>query len=557
MMKISHPSHQSGEITSLSMMMKVLQSTNSMYHWKDGQILSCDVPDLRLCHISARSMENHFMMPLLSKQSADSKNLIPNNESSMEQTKSSKRMKFQWPPQILCDSPIYDRERREEREKGKVCSKRFHSIIHDLYVERYKFCSKSLTSDKDYRSLRNNAIDSYLSLRKPTEPIQIIRKQSSTLTSSSKSQPNTKFSSSRHDPRFELSGYDLIIPYGWGREFLRLAVSHGALVAGFEDLEYLQCAAGIPSFPRDFVETEAGIQYWEARASDSIKIEQKRPKSKRRMFNYDLVSKFVSEVTKRYAAGPAVDTLTGDIDSGQTEGVRERIVDEMVQDSTLHENSDGTDQYANIVCVRNAVYLDAFEMSKYIVDCRSRESDDQSLKELIGECIPELPSLTFPTLVPVRIHPTGRGIPQDGDLLVIPEDIIYDMWNEHHMNRCCEHITGNKRKRLGEWRGLKIDSERFTNPDRSIPKNTVGVVTSGRNKKLVRNPGHSLVAMGLCDASFLYNSQRNAVLHQVNASTLKDSLSTDYLLKSRSYALVLFYNQSSKWLRPALLKILI
>ena len=76
---------------------------------------------------------------------------------------------------------------------------------------------------------------------------------------------------------------DLIVPHGYGvRLWVRLVLS-GARVAGLQELEMhrLGLGGGLPSFPRDFPETEAGAAWWRARRQDWAARQALRPPSKR------------------------------------------------------------------------------------------------------------------------------------------------------------------------------------------------------------------------------------------------------------------------------------
>ncbi|KAF4322837.1 hypothetical protein BBO99_00002407 [Phytophthora kernoviae] len=88
----------------------------------------------------------------------------------------------------------------------------------------------------------------------------------------------------KRQPYPHTSGWDIICPPASVPSLLKALVFGGALVVGLEEDAALSTVLHQPSFPGDYPDTQAGIMYWEALASDLDAEQLKKPKSKR--FNF-------------------------------------------------------------------------------------------------------------------------------------------------------------------------------------------------------------------------------------------------------------------------------
>lgn len=87
-------------------------------------------------------------------------------------------------------------------------------------------------------------------------------------------------------PSQALSGYDILLPRGWGRPFWHalLGSNRGRATpraVGLEDRERLALEFGLPAFPRDYVEMGAGRAYWSAVLAAEAARQARRPAKKR------------------------------------------------------------------------------------------------------------------------------------------------------------------------------------------------------------------------------------------------------------------------------------
>ncbi|KAG1708785.1 hypothetical protein DVH05_022407 [Phytophthora capsici] len=89
----------------------------------------------------------------------------------------------------------------------------------------------------------------------------------------------------KHEPYPHTSGWDVICSPASAPSLLKALVFGGALVVGLEEDAALSTVLNQPSFPSDYPDTQAGQEYWNARARELEKLQAKKPKSKR--FNYE------------------------------------------------------------------------------------------------------------------------------------------------------------------------------------------------------------------------------------------------------------------------------
>eukprot|EP01132_Coremiostelium_polycephalum_P002765 gene2765-3439_t len=77
------------------------------------------------------------------------------------------------------------------------------------------------------------------------------------------------------------SGWDLIIPKGWGMPFWMSLIYTGAWPIGLEERDRFLLEQGIPSFPRDYPDSNSNLIYFKNIKEEETKEYEKRPKGKR------------------------------------------------------------------------------------------------------------------------------------------------------------------------------------------------------------------------------------------------------------------------------------
>ncbi|KAI9353249.1 ribonucleases P/MRP protein subunit POP1-domain-containing protein [Zopfochytrium polystomum] len=115
-----------------------------------------------------------------------------------------------------------------------------------------------------------------LPLEGPTIPIMLVQRKSL----------GTDFSTQLASQEL-VCGWDLIVPSQWSVEFWKTLVFAGARAIGLDDRRRLHLESGIPSFPYDYPETQAFVDWSVKVASDERETWEKRPKANR--VNYETI----------------------------------------------------------------------------------------------------------------------------------------------------------------------------------------------------------------------------------------------------------------------------
>jgi hypothetical protein len=500
--KLQRIASTSSSSASLNLMNTIVNSHNSMSQWFDGEILACNIPDIRLAFTSI------YMY------------LSSSHNSGIIGAADKGKQKFFWPNPLLVDSALWQIDSRAILSSNKLSSHDLQELVKDFYSYQYYLSSIPSTSPSQ-ASYPSNINGQILDLCGNCNiPFQLIRKISTSISC-----PHTgtspSLSSDKKWLQSTMSGYDIVLPESWGRLFLRYALSwSGSMLAGLEEMDYLYREAGMLSYPRDYLDTQAGLLYWQQRYQDIVRREERRPPQKRRINALSSIKTFYELMLSRYPFDAVADN------GGASE----------------------------LVAMRSELYVPAIDLASILTSALLSWSDGMRIEEIC----PSLPELPYPTIVNVSIHATGRGVPRDGDVLYVPPVEAYLAWLYHHQHRKNEVIVGSKRRRLAEWHGCRLRSD----TSKLAMNHIVGVVTSGLNPLLSRTVDNNFHAIAVCDAKKLYESQRQAVVALIKQSSNQMKMEgSQHLtlyehLRSNSYKLVLFHRLGSSWLRPALLKII-
>ena len=184
-------------------------------------------------------------------------------------------------------------------------------------------------------------------------------------------------------------------------------------------MNFLHLCAGIPSFPQDFPETQAGIDLWTKKVAQAEKVCVSRPPRWRRATS--TASAYASQVVTR---------LLGE----------------------------------GYVVVRHEDYLAAFEREDEYHGQDEEEKEDQGDEY----------RLEHPTCVPAIVKPVSRGVPAEGATLYVPFKADLNLFLSYEQDKAKMNLhTG---RRLGQWSGAQIDGRA------NVTREVAGCVTSGVNK---------------------------------------------------------------------------
>lgn len=198
------------------------------------------------------------------------------------------------------------------------------------------------------------------------------------------------------------------------------------------------------------------------------------------------------------------------------------------------ENTQKSHTNQDVTVVREKRYLTPFDPSKSSLKSKLQVAKIGQNELLITVRVPRLPMLPTNTFITVRIVPTSRGIPREGAQIFGLSSSDFILWSA--LELCKGQITLGSH--VKSWRGYNS-----TQLIERIMIN-IGVVSSGQ-QRATRN---SRVGIGLCNAVTLRDYFRLS-MQAWTAETMA-------LSPSRSCCLVMFQNQSSHWMRPALLEII-
>lgn len=295
-----------------------------------------------------------------------------------------------------------------------------------------------------------------------------------------------------------INGWSLILPSSYSMVFWRSLIQRNAVAVGYEEINHIQRATGVLSFPNDFLDCKIGWQHWLA-GLDSLKRKS---------------------YLRRVEAIAVERILHARVD----------FIAESIQPAS------GSDiQEAKIAVVRNYAYLSAFNPQQAInaKDIQGQNwmlhangHSDWNLDNYEEhEKLQTLPPTPHPTYVHVMIDPISRGQPLTFCAVYIP--------NTEDIKKITAHILTMKQKTSGDkpskrkkWSGVLLEN---TN---DAQRQLLGYVTSGAGV----NGSNERKALVICDAAKLY------VMMSRNFLRFNNPL---------SHKLVLFHNIQSNWLRPA------
>jgi hypothetical protein len=479
---------------------QVLQSEGLNSLWLDGHVLAVEAPDCRELTFS-RGGEAVFR----ERESYRKWGHIEDNTA-----QSHGRARLRWPAtaaqcwglldlsllsrckEDMTPTPLMHKQRSEQRQKAYALPSFFRALEKgDNWTAEDTSSGDTVRRASSGDTVRKSDINAF--------PVLLVRQCGSQLCEGvfpPSANPRKVAGKTDSCLPLEQTGWDIVVPSAWARP-LWVALNYaGACAVGLDEMEAVHTAAGCPSFPRDFPDSEAGRLYWEAREAEQGALEQRRPRRKKRM--------------GRRGSVPVWDDLF--------EG-RETYTEDVSTDFAV---------------IRNPEYLLPFVPS----DMTSSTHLQRPSRLLAGsdESAPVLPTslaLSFRTMVRVSLWCTGRGSPLTGASVCRPLRSDVEQWVLHQQTR--KTHTLSKGRRLGEWwgvRGCSGGGEGEAGDGREV----VGAVAAGCRADLSGSP---VVAVAFCEAS-----------------ALKELLDAGFQLSVGQVSLLVMYrNPLSSWYRPALLTV--
>ncbi len=313
--------------------------------------------------------------------------------------------------------------------------------------------------------------------------------------------------------------YTLILPTEWARVMWVALTLAGAHAIGLKEEEMIATVKGQPNFPRDYVDTMAGRNYWMRETEEAWRQDQKRPPKKRLGVSKKLPFWYIDQgIHQVDAEDMKVDVIV--------ENVSMDLDREIGTNMTL-ENAVDTSEETSILSsispyiLRDSDLIYASPPPPASISSSVSGSNSSNGSSSNGaNCMP---------LALVRMKATMRGVPTRGASVYIPvaEDLL-----SYHQSKT--------------WLGLQINKKtmkRMTPTDRSInPVNIGGREFLGKVTDGVYVPGSHIGTTAVATVA-------------CNATILKKIVRTKP--ERQQQCLVMFHNPRSEWLRPALITIIV
>lgn len=326
----------------------------------------------------------------------------------------------------------------------------------------------------------------------------------------------------------QLSGFDITFPKVWSADLWRVLIFFGARAIGLDEEAQLDLECGIPNFPKDYLDTEAGREF--IRSFDSKLVSKNRilSKSKRKKLPCSRIDAIKSLFFLSTPLGEV--NVNDDITFSV---VREALYLESFFPPLTRTHHRNVEKFGflsgRLQLFRSQPCNDTNEVSRRKFDVAD---------------IPELPKLISPTCIQIRIEAVGRGVPQSGAEIYSLTAKDYLSYLYYSQNKAT--AVRSDGSRLGYWQGKSVSAL-------VVGENLrVGVLTSGGQSWTTG----ARVGLGVCNAEVIYQLNRSTVsiVSSVHAKFLEehgkingscDSIG-DELLR-----IVFFKNPYSKILRVA------
>ena len=221
-----------------------------------------------------------------------------------------------------------------------------------------------------------------------------------------------------HDPRTgQGSGFDLLLPKGWGMPFWLSLVFNGARCGGLKELENVSFESRSLLFPNSYPDTISGVKFELENENEKIDKYNRIPPAKRVNFNKmdipspfrcpweNLVAEFVSSETSEKANEEKCnETATARIESGNAEKEIEEL------------------KNVKFFVLRSAKVLRQLQMfchPQSLTKLMKSKTGELNVESIINRGL-------LRALVAVKVDMLHRGCPGDFSVICIPEQTDID-----------------------------------------------------------------------------------------------------------------------------------
>lgn len=306
----------------------------------------------------------------------------------------------------------------------------------------------------------------------------------------------------------DLEGWTIILHANHANDMVVTFSLKGAVPIGTEELEHLRMAEGVPSFPRDFLDSPSGHHFWKQKEHQLEVLKNGRPVGKQQVDHCSSISNLLGDCAK----------------SGK--------------DMTVVRNYMYLQAFSPPTSSKNLVHENILQIESLISNVQLQQGDHCNNCSL--QPLPSLPNLTF---VHVTLKSLGRGLPRPAASIFAPTHKELLLFVKHHLlHKKKLQSAANQRGESKElhqaptsksWRGVEVASLLSSN------RLLLGVVTSGHQRHC--NRGDHYDALALCDVEKVFEMTANKF---------------ELFGHPSSHKVVLFLNPGSSILRPAYIEYL-
>lgn len=365
-------------------------------------------------------------------------------------------------------------------------------------------------------------------------------------------------------------GWDIIIPDHWGPSIWRALIFAGATAVGIEEVDRLQLLSAQPSFPRDYPDTPAGVEFWAARLRSLNKRNRLRPRRKQALSTVEYVPNW-SSISKVFQLNRyRTSTMSSPAPTATDDNIHSEEPDSKPVDNNSLEHLNTINRV-----IRLKSDFSCYQPFTYSTIKNTAQSNIQTVT-----LAPE-PRLNVTSgLVTLLIHIPGKGRSLDGAKILTPTSSDYDAWLSHRRSKQVPSLSRRLRGQRcsGDWTGVDLEIlSKVRDKDREEQRMIIGYVTSGEND----GGSHKCAGIGCVDSlelfrciqQFYHLSQASITdkdpddIHTINTHTFSSMESSEQIMMSGSIqnqgwrsrngsrsTLVLLHNPYSRWLRPALVE---
>jgi hypothetical protein len=325
----------------------------------------------------------------------------------------------------------------------------------------------------------------------------------------------------------QLSGFEITFPKVWSADLWRVLILFGARAIGLDEEAQLDLECGIPNFPKDYLDTEAGREFIQSLDSKQVSKNRVLSKSKRKKLPSSRIDAIKSLF---YLSTPSEEIDVNDITFSV---VREAMYLESFFPALSRTQYRNAGKFGFL-----SGRLQLFRSQPH------NDSNEDSGEEFDVADIPELPKLSNPTCIQFRIETVGRGVPQPGAEIYSLTAEDYLLYLFYSQNKAT--AVRSDGSRLGFWHGKSYS-------DLVVGRNLrVGVLTSGGQSWVTG----ARVGIGVCNAEVIYHVNRSAasIVLSVHAKFLEEHGKINGpcdSIRDELLSIVFFKNPYSKQLRVA------